>query len=117
MICTCTTIHLIHFKTFKTFKTSENSLVFPPKAAKHVLNLTKILKTGDVFFFPNYPPKTAKYLLIFFIHNKKKKTFWTLDFRKKWIFWIFGFLDFWIFAYVDYFENKNNINIIRYTYT
>ena len=97
MICTCTTIHLIHFKTFKTFKTSENSLVFPPKAAKHVLNLTKILKTGDVFFFPNYPPKTAKYLLIFFIHNKKKKNFLDFGLSKK-----MDFLDFWIFGFLDF---------------
>lgn len=29
---------------------------------------------------PNYPPKTAKYLLIFIVHNKKKKLFGLLDF-------------------------------------
>jgi hypothetical protein len=62
-----------------------------------------------MFFFSKLSPKNSKVSFDFFIHNKKKKTFWTLDFRKKWIFWIF--------AYVDYFENKNNINITRYTYT
>ncbi len=33
----------------------------------------------------------AKYLLSFTVHNKKKKTFGTLDFRKKWVFCISGF--------------------------
>jgi hypothetical protein len=47
---------------------------------------------------PNYPPKMAKYLLDFTFHNKKKKTFGTLDFRKKrvFLFLVFGF---WIFGF------------------
>jgi len=46
-----------------------------------------VYKNGDFSYMeiypkktPNYPPKMAKYLLDFTFHNKKKKTFWTLDF-------------------------------------
>jgi hypothetical protein len=63
---------------------------------------------------PNYPPKTAKYLLIFLIHNKKKKTFWTLEFRKNGFFvvWIFGCLDVWMFGCLDFRKKQYKYNPI-----
>ena len=94
-----------------------NSLVFPPESRKTCFELDQNFKNGGCFFFPNYPPKTAKYLLIFLFIIRKKKLFGLWTFEKNGFFGFFGFLDFWIFAYIDYFENKNNINIIRYTYT
>jgi hypothetical protein len=72
-----------------------DSLDFSPENCKTCFELDQIFKNGGCFFFPNYPPKTAKYLLIFLFIIRKKKLFGLWNFEKN---GFFGFLDFWIFG-------------------